>query len=70
MQEVLWYGLIITIIGIFVMRWLLSWWIRITDVLKELRLTNQHLAQVAQLQRDTINALQVIQYTVAQGKQL
>ena len=70
MQAVLWYALIITIIGIFAMRWLLSWWIRITDVLKELRLTNQRLSQMIQLQRETINALQIIQYTAAQGKQL
>jgi hypothetical protein len=66
MGEFVVYFLIATVIGIFAMRWLLSWWIRITDVLAELRRINLHLAQAAQLQRDTINALQIIQYTLSQ----
>jgi hypothetical protein len=67
MEEFLAYGLIITIAGIFAMRWLLSWWVRITDVLRELRTQNQRLATMIQLQRDTINAIQVLQY-VEQNK--
>lgn len=66
MEEFMLYGSIIAIVGIFAMRWLLSWWVRITDVLKELRLTNQKLATLIQCQRDTLTTMQTIQYIESQ----
>lgn len=52
--------LVVGLIFLFALRWLLSWWVRTTDILKEMRTLNQQMDRHIALQEAILAVLQRI----------
>lgn len=58
------------VILVILLRWLLSWWLRTTDILRELRVMNAHFETMEERQSEIIGTLRAIQHNTSAARPL